>query len=413
MTTKTSAEEALASQDGVGQRSPLGDVRTRLTEQLRHVRHGELGVLPVILALAAIWIYFAIDEPLFLSSRNITNLMLQAAVVGTLALGITLVLLLGEIDLSVAAVAGVSAAVMARMTEGGWSIAAALAAALLTGIAIGGLQGFFVAVLRVPSFVVTLAGLLGFQGLMLAVLGDNGAINVNDPFIRGLTTTFLAPAAGYVLTAGAVLAYAATLLWQRAQRRTAQLPAAPAGLVLLRIALAAVVGLLVVAILNSYAGVPLIVVLVLALCALLNWVLQRTRYGRYVYAVGGNPEAARRAGISLVGIRMSAFMLLGLVTALGGIFGASRYASVSFNAFAGGTLLLQAIGAAVIGGTSLFGGRGRVTNALLGALLIGSLSNGLDLRGASSAAKLMISGAILLLAVTIDALSRRGHPQGR
>jgi len=411
MTIKTDAPQ-LPAPEGTVREGPFRQVQARLNNQVRHMRHGELGVLPVVLALVAIWTYFAIDEPLFLSSRNITNLLLQAAVVGTLALGITIVLLLGEIDLSVAAVAGVSAAVMARMIQDGWSVGAVLAAALLTGIAIGALQGFFVAVARVPSFVVTLAGLLGFQGLMLAVLGNNGAINVDQPFIRGLTTTYLTPAAGYVLTAVALLVYALTQLRQQAQRRAAGLAAAPASVLLLRVAVVAVVALLAIASLNSYAGLPLIVVLVLALCGLLNWVLQRTRYGRYIYAVGGSPEAARRAGISLVGIRMSAFMLLGLVTALGGIFGASRYASVSFNAFAGGTLLLQAIGAAVIGGTSMFGGRGRVTNALLGALVIGSLSNGLDLKGADSATKLMFSGAILLLAVTIDALSRRGRSPG-
>jgi len=387
-------------------------MRDRLKERVQHVRHGELGVLPVVLALAAIWVYFAIDEPLFLSSRNITNLLLQAAVVGTLAMGITVVLLLGEIDLSVAAVAGVCAAVMAQMLDAGWPVGLTIAAALLTGVLVGALHSFFVAVARVPSFVVTLAGLLGFQGVMLAVLGETGAINVDQPFIRALTTMYLGPVAGYALTVIVVAAYAGTRLHERRQRKAAGLPTVPVHNILVRVGVLAVVALLIIGSLNSYAGVPFIVVLVLGLATLLSWLLQRTSYGRYVYAVGGNAEAARRAGINLVGIRMSAFMILGFVVALGGIFGASRYASVSFNAFAGGTLLLEAIGAAVIGGTSLFGGRGRITNALLGALVIGSLSNGLDLRGAGSAAKLMFSGGILLLAVTLDAVSRRGRANG-
>jgi len=298
---------------------------------------------------------------------------------------------------------------MAQMINGSIPIWLVLLVTMATGVAIGAFQGFFVSVARVPSFVVTLAGLLGFQGLMLALLGDNGAINVDDPFVRSLTTTYLSPVAGYGLAAIILAVYVGTSLWNRRQRVAAGLPVPPVQNMLIKVVLLAVLSLAAITVLNSYAGLPLIVVLVLALCGLLTWVLGRTKYGRFVYAVGGNAEAARRAGISLVGIRMSAFMLLGLVVALAGIFGASRYASVSFNAFAGGSLLLEAIGAAVIGGTSLFGGRGRVINALLGALVIGSLSNGLDLQGAGSAQKLMFSGGILLLAVTLDAVSRRGR----
>ncbi|EYT56601.1 ABC transporter permease [Leucobacter sp. UCD-THU] len=380
-----------------------------LQRQITNIRHGELGAMPVILALAAIWIFFSINQPLFLSSRNLTNLLLQAAVVGTLAMGLTIVLLLGEIDLSIAAVAGVCAALMAQLLTGDMPVWLVLGVTLVTGIAIGAFQGFFVSVARVPSFVVTLAGLLGFQGLMLILLGDNGAINVDNPFVRSLTTTFLSPVAGYGLAVIVLLVYIGTSLWNRKQRTAADLPVVPLQSLFVKVIVLAVLSLAVITLLNSYAGLPLIVVLVLALCGILTWVLQRTKYGRYVYAVGGNPEAARRAGINLIGMRMSAFMILGLVIALGGIFGASRYASVSFNAFAGGSLMLEAIGAAVIGGTSLFGGRGRIMNAILGALVIGSLSNGLDLQGAGSAQKLMFSGGILLLAVTLDAVSRRGR----
>lgn len=384
----------------------------RWFQQTRATRFGSF--IPVILALVAIWLYFGISTPVFLSPRNFYNLFMQSAVVGTLAVGLTLVLLLGEIDLSAAAIAGACAALMAVLLMAGAGAPLACCAAIALGAVLGVLQGVLIAYVGIPSFVVTLAGLLGFQGLMLKILGIQGAINVQDSFVRDLTTLTLPPIWGWVLGAAAVLAFSASTLTREAQRRRRNLEPNSPALVGGQIAFFGAVVLLIVGTLNAFKGVPILIVQLVGLTALLGWVCSSTPFGRSIFAVGGNAESARRVGMSVAGIRVAAFGLVGLIAAIGGIIGASRYGSVSFNAFAGGSpLLLQAIGAAVIGGTSLFGGRGSVWNAILGALVIGSLSNGLDLSGASPADKLMISGVILLVAVAIDALSRSGNNQSR
>ena len=376
---------------------------------LRESRFG--AFVPVLLALVAIWAWFGVTEPAFLSPRNFYFLFMQSAVVGTLAVGITLVLLLGDIDLSVAATAGVCAALMAVLIIAGVPGPMAALIAMGLGIVMGMAQGLLVAYVGIPAFVVTLAGLLGFQGLMLKILGIQGAINMRDPVIRGLTTVTLSPLLGWGLAAAAIAGFGLLSWRRRARRRDRGLEADSPQVLIMQLV---IFGLMVggaVATLNSYRGVPLLVVLLLALTALLSWITTSTPFGRALFAVGGNAESARRVGFNVQRIRVAAFALVGLMAAVGGIVGASRYASVSFNAFAGGPLLLEAIGAAVIGGTSLFGGRGSVWNAILGALVIGSLGNGLDLSGASAADKLMFSGAILLVAVTIDALSRAGKAQ--
>ena len=373
---------------------------------LRDTRFGAFG--PVLVALAVIWLWFGITQPAFLSPRNIYFLFMQSAVVGTLAVGLTVVLLLGEIDLSAAAMAGVCAALLAVLLLGGTPAPLAILAAVALGVTMGLAQGVMVVFAGIPSFVVTLAGLLGFQGLMLKILGIQGAINMRDPFVRGLTTISLPPAWGWGLGIACAATFAAFALRHQMRRRARGLEIDGAVALWGRIAFIAVLVLAAVGILNNYRGVPLLVVLLVALTAVLGWVTTSTPFGRSLFAVGGNAETARRAGMSVRTIRVTAFGIVGLMAAIGGIVGASRYASVSFNAFAGGPLLLEAIGAAVIGGTSLFGGRGSVWNAILGALVIGSLGNGLDLSGASAADKLMFSGAILLLAATMDAVSRRG-----
>lgn len=376
------------------------------------IRESRFGAfVPVLLALAAIWAWFGVTEPAFLSPRNFYFLLMQSAVVGTLAVGITLVLLLGDIDLSVAATAGVCAALMAVLIIAGVPGPLAALAAMGLGVIMGMAQGLLVAYVGIPAFVVTLAGLLGFQGLMLKILGIQGAVNMRDPVIRGLTTVTLSPALGWGLAAAAIAGFGLTGWRRRVQRRAQGLEYDSPQLLIMQLV---IFGLMVggaVATLNSYRGVPLLVVLLLALTALLSLITTSTPFGRSLFAVGGNAESARRASFNVQRIRVAAFALVGLMAAIGGIVGASRYASVSFNAFAGGPLLLEAIGAAVIGGTSLFGGRGSVWNAILGALVIGSLGNGLDLSGAAAADKLMVSGAILLVAVTIDAFSRAGKPQ--
>ncbi len=372
---------------------------------IRETRFGSFA--PVLLALIAIWIYFGITEPAFLSARNFYFLFMQSAVVGTLAVGITVILLLGDIDLSIAALSGACAALLAVLIANfGIPSPIACLAAIATGIALSTTQGVLVAYVGIPSFVVTLAGLLGFQGLMLKILGIQGAINMRDPLIRGLTTVTLSPLIGWLAAVACVAAFALVVWRKRSLRRRLGMELDPVYESVVKVAFFAILAFAAVATLNAYRGVPLVVIVLLGLTAFLGWVTTSTPFGRAIFAVGGNAESARRVGISINRTRIAAFSIVGLMAAIGGIVGASRYASVSFNAFAGGPLLLEAIGAAVIGGTSLFGGRGSVWNAILGALVIGSLGNGLDLSGASAADKLMFSGGILLLAVSIDAVSR-------
>lgn len=385
------------------------DLQPSAMERFRRLRDTRFGsFVPVLLALAVIWTWFGIMEPAFLSPRNFYFLFMQSAVVGTLAVGITVVLLLGDIDLSAAATAGVCAALMAVLILAGVPGPVACLFAMALGIVMGMAQGLLIAYIGIPSFVVTLAGLLGFQGLMLKILGVQGAVNMRDPFVRGITTVALPPELGWALVVICIVVFAALLLRRQREQRLRGLEVDGHTTVWGQIAFFGVLLLASVATLNSYRGVPLLVVLLVGLTALLGWVTTSTPFGRSLFAVGGNAESARRVGMNVARVRVAAFGIVGLMAAIGGIVGASRYASVSFNAFAGGPLLLEAIGAAVIGGTSLFGGRGSVWNAILGALVIGSLGNGLDLSGASAADKLMFSGAILLLAVAIDAMSRGG-----
>ena len=385
------------------------------TISLKRISSSRLGsVLPVVLALVAIWAYFGLMEPAFLSPRNFYYLFMQSSVVGTLAVGITIVLLIGDIDLSVAATSGVCAAILAVLTTNlGIPAPISCLAALVAGVAIGMFQGMMSALVGIPSFVVTLAGLLGFQGLMLKILGIHGAINVRDPFVRGITTTTLPVELGWAVVVACTTLFAWIVWKNRKKRLRFSLEVNSQLSDFTKVFLFAAFAVSVVATLNSYRGVPLVVVILLILTFFLGWVTTSTPFGRSLFAAGGNAESARRAGISLKGVKIAAFGIVGFMAATGGIVGASRYASVSFNAFAGGPLLLEAIGAAVIGGTSLFGGRGSVWNAILGALVIGSLGNGLDLSGAGAADKLMFSGGILLLAVSIDALSRQGRIQDR
>lgn len=396
------------------QRAMPSDATGSFADRFRQIRDTRFGsFLPVLLALITIWIYFGLTQPAFLSPRNFYFLFMQSAVVGTLAVGITIVLLLGDIDLSVAATAGVCAALLAVLIVAGVPGWMACIIAMAVGTAMGAAQGLLVAYVGIPSFVVTLAGLLGFQGLMLKILGIQGAINMRDPIVRGLTTVSLPPLLGWALAVLCLIAFTLVVLRRHSRRRERGLELDGHVALWGQIGFFTLLVLAAVGMLNSYRGVPLLVILLIGITALLGWITTSTPFGRSLFAVGGNAESARRVGMDVQRIRVAAFSIVGLMAAIGGIVGASRYASVSFNAFAGGPLLLEAIGAAVIGGTSLFGGRGSVWNAILGALVIGSLGNGLDLSGASAADKLMFSGGILLLAVAIDALSRNGVGQSR
>jgi D-xylose transport system permease protein len=318
-----------------------------------------------------------------------------------------LVLLLGEIDLSVGAVSGLCASIMAVLSvKEGWSPYLAIAAGVLAGTAIGLFQGSVFTRFAVPSFVVTLAGLLAWPGAQLEVLGETGTVNLTDPKVTGLTNTFYSDTVGWIMGLAAIGIYAVFALRGR-QRRVAQdLSAPPLGLLLMRIGLVAVAVLVAVWVLNDDRGVPLAALILVGFCLLFFYVTTRTKFGRHIFAVGGSAEAARRAGIDVDRVRIAVFMISGFMAGVGGIMLASRLRSVATNT-GSGNLLLLVIAAAVIGGTSLFGGVGRVVSALLGALVIASIQNGMDLLGLASGTKFVITGLVLLGAVLIDAFSKR------
>ena len=391
------------------------DISERISPgvMLRRLARGELGSIRVILGIAVIWTIFQIANDRFLSAVNLSNLSLQIAAVATISIGVVLVLLLGEIDLSVGAVSGLAAAVMAVLSvKEGLDPALAILAGLLVGTAIGLFNGFMVTVFGIPSFVVTLAGLLGWQGAQLAVLGDTGSVNLPDSIITDLTSTFFDPAVGWALAAAAIAAYAVSLFARRRGRVSAGLDAEPVPVLIARILLVSAAILATVYVLNEDRGVPLAALIVVVLTVVFTFLTERTRWGRHVFAVGGNEEAARRAGIRVNRIKLSVFALASTLAAAGGVLAASRLLSVNQQSGSGDVLLL-AIAGPVIAGTSLFGGRGFIWSALLGAVVIGSISNGMDLLALDSDIKFMITGAVLLLAVTIDAVTRRQRQAAR
>jgi D-xylose transport system permease protein len=373
---------------------------------LRRMRRGELEGVQVLVMLTVIWTVFALLNPRFLTAINLTNLVLQIAAVGLISTGVVLVLLLGEIDLSVGAVSGLAAAVMAVLNvRHGVPPVPAIVAGLVAGMAIGSLQGAVVTQFGVPSFVVTLSGLLGWQGAQLAVLGQEGTVNLDDQLITGLTSTFLSPALGWVAAAAVVALYGAGTLSARARRRRSGLPVVAGPALVARLAFVGAAAAIAVAILNGDRGVPLAALLLLAVVAGVDWLARRTRFGRQVYAVGGNAEAARRAGIPVRRVRIAVFTIASMLAAAGGIMAASRLLAVNQSS-GGGDLLLLSIAGPVVAGTSLFGGRGSVWSALTGALVIGSVSNGMDLLGLESSVKFMVTGGVLLGAVVLDAGTR-------
>src|ERR1700682_2556746 len=375
----------------------------------RRVTEGELGPLPVIAGLVIIWITFEILNPNFLTARNITNLMLQIADMGTIAVGIVLVLLLGEIDLSVGSVSGLGAGVMGVLNvKHGVPALIAVPACILTGTLVGFLQGFWFTRFKVPSFVVTLSGLLAWEGLLILILGTTGTINLFDPKIDAIAGSFVAPLGGWILAVVALAIYVVGMLRTRQRRARAGLEIQPITGLFFRAGVAAVLVLATVYILNSDRGTPSAILILLAFVVGFDYITRRTQFGRHIYAVGGNAEAARRAGISVTMIRMAVFTLAGTMAATGGIIAASRL--LAGNQSSGsGDVLLNAIAAAVIGGTSLFGGRGTVWAALTGALVIGLIQNGMDLLALSGSIRFMVIGAVLLIAVTVDAVARRGR----
>jgi D-xylose transport system permease protein len=375
----------------------------------RRLSQGELGAVPVVFGIAIIWLIFWIANDRFLSPGNLTNLVLQVAGFGTISIGVVLVLLLGEIDLSVGTLSGLCAAIMAvlNVQHGvpGW---VAVLTGLAVGAVIGAFQGFWTTRFRIPAFVVTLAGLLAWQGALLLVLGTTGTINLSDKFISGLANTFYIPLDTWILAVVVIAAYGGSKLWEFRQRSAAGLPVPPLRTLITRVVLLAVAVLAVAAVLNADRGLPLALIIFVGLVIIVDLLIRRTTFGRHVLAVGGNIEAARRAGIGVNNVRLMVFTLASTMAAAGGILGASRLFAVNQSS-GGSDTLLNAIAAAVIGGTSLFGGRGSAWSALLGAVVIGSIANGMDLLGVESSTKFMVTGGVLLLAATVDALARRGR----
>ena len=390
---------------------------------LRRVRSGESGALPVIAGLIVIGAYFQIREPAFLSAGNIANLMTQAGFLITFCMAQTFPLLLGEIDLSL----GFNAAIGATITL--WMVAIAHPfptwLAILAGIAvcaaIAAIEGLIIVWLRIPSFVVTLAGLLGLNGVLLWLfeqtggVGLGGVIQDHNGFINGLVSSNVSPAAGWIILIVAIALAAVFMILRDQRRRRNGLVAPPLSVTLLKLAAAAAVGVALVLVLNHnrssgvipLEGVPWVVPIVLVLTVLLSVLLGRTKFGRYMYAVGGNAEAARRAGINLSRIRVLAFAALGVIAGITGILYASFLGSISNN-IAGGQYVLYSVAGAVIGGVSLFGGRGRITGAVLGGFVVAVIYNGVILLGLGAAGQYIWTAGVLLAAVILDALARRG-----
>jgi D-xylose transport system permease protein len=374
---------------------------------LRKLAEGELGSLRVLIVLAIIWTVFAFANDSFLTSINLTNLALQTAGIGMISTGIVLVLLLGEIDLSVGAVSGLCGAIVAVLNvKNGWNPYLAMLAGLLAGAAIGFVQGTIVTRLDIPSFVVTLAGLLIWQGALLKVLGSTGTVNLTDPAITNLAGTFLVDWLGWVVALAAAVVIAFTQLTKRARRSAADLELEPALNLVLKIASPIVAIAVAVWVVNQDRGVPLSLLILVGTVGVFVVVTTRTSFGRHIYATGGNVEAARRAGIPVMWIRTAVFTLASMLAAAGGILLASRLLAVNQSS-GGSDLLLLSIAGPVVAGVSLFGGRGVVWAALTGALVIQSIANGMDLLGLESSVKFMVTGGVLLGAVSLDAIARK------
>ncbi|MDT5196861.1 MAG: D-xylose transport system permease protein [Mycobacterium sp.] len=383
---------------------------------LQRVRGGDMGSLPAVLGLVVLFVVFGLANERFMSALNLANLVTQAGSICVLAMGLVFVLLLGDIDLSAGVAGGVSACAMAlAITSHGWPWWAAVLAGVVCGALIGLAIGLLRAKLGIPSFVVTLAFFLGLQGVTLKLIGEGGSVRVDDPVIRGITIDNLPVTVGWACALLVVVGYAGLELYRHRSKVAAGLHHAPFGVVVARIVGVAAVTLGVTYLLSlnrsvnpniEIRGIPYVLPMVGVLLIVLTFVLTRTSYGRHIYAVGGNAEAARRAGVNVDRIRMSVFVVCSSLAALSGIIAASYGGKVSASSGAG-NVLLYAVGAAVIGGTSLFGGKGRALDAVIGGVVVATIANGLGLLNQSSYINFLVTGGVLLLAASVDAISRR------
>ncbi|MEU4559023.1 ABC transporter permease [Actinoplanes sp. NPDC023936] len=393
-------------------------VSSHIRDYWGRVRGGDLGSLPAVLGLLVLVLIFGIARTdTFLSALNFANLFNQSAQVVFIAMGLVFVLLLGEIDLSAGFASGVCGAVMAiLLTNEGLPWYVAIPAAMLTGIVIGLALGTLVAKLGIPSFVVTLAAFLGFQGVLLLLLSGGKNISITDEFVLALNKSSMSVTWSWIVTLVGIAGYAFVQLNRYRSRIKRGLIADPIGIVLSRIgglAVLLIAGTYILAqersinpAINSLKGVPIVVPIIAVFLIIWTFVLGRTTYGRHIYAVGGNAEAARRAGISVDRIRISVFVICSFMAAIGGILVVSRASSVDPNT-GGSNILLYSVGAAVIGGTSLFGGKGKVINAVIGGAVIAVIDNGMGLMGYESGIRFIVTGLILLAAASVDALARR------
>ena len=375
------------------------------------VKSGDLGSLPIVVGLIIIAIVFQTQNDRFLTAGNFVNLIVQTAPYAVIAMGVTFALLLGEIDLSIGFVSGVGGVLTAILLTPDKSVPPTwlvMVIVIVAGFGIGTLHGLIITKVGVPSFVVTLAGLLAWNGVVLLLIGSKGTVILQNDFVVGLANNFLKTGDAWILMLVCLGIYAALQLISLRSRKAAGLATDPPLIVALRIVALGLALALVVYVSNKDRGVPVALLVVGGLFVLWTYVLNRTKFGRHIYAVGGNAEAARRAGINVDNVRIACFAIVSMMAVLGGILLASRLRSVDTNS-GGGQALLYPIAAAVIGGTSLFGGRGTMKAALLGAVVMLGIDNGLGLLGLSSGTKFVLTGGVLLLAVTVDSISRRGR----
>ena len=394
-----------------------GGIGDSARDYVNRLRGGDMGSLPAILGLVVLVVIFASLNDKFLTTYNMANLVIQASAIIVLAMGIVFVLLLGEIDLSAGVAGGACATITALMLiDYDWTWWLATLAGVAFGALIGMAIGSLVAFLGIPSFVVTLAFFLGLQAVPLKLIGSGGSLRYNDPVLRGLSIKNVPVTAGWIAAVVIVVAFAALSLWRYRSLSAKGLVHQPLGLVVIKIAVLAAIVLGLTALLSAnrapnpnlfeISGIPWAAPVVIALLLFWTFVLTKTRFGRHLYAVGGNAEAARRAGINVRRVRVMAFVICTSMAALAGLLSASYTGKVSPGS-GGGNVLLYAVAAAVIGGTSLFGGRGRAIDAVIGGLVIATIANGLGLLNQAAYINFVVTGGVLLLAASVDAISRR------
>ncbi len=391
-----------------------GTLKDQIVGYFQRIKNGDMGALPAVVALLALAVLFTGLSPYFLTKLNVANLFVQAAELTVLACALVFVLLLAEIDLSAGVTAGVGMGLFIILNQKmglPWPIA--VLGALCVGLLVGSFIGFFVAKIGVPSFVVTLGLFLGFQGLQLIMLGDGGLYRVDIPEILALMNSNMPDWAGWLMVIVMVVVTLGLSLWDRARRSKAGLTSRPISLMIAKVVVIGGLSAVMVAVLNEnrsvsilpISGVPIVIPVVIAIIFIGTFVLDRTRFGRHLYAVGGNPEAARRSGIKVASIRISAFVICSTLAVVSGLLHVSRLGSV--EASAGRSIVLSGVAAAVVGGVSLFGGRGKLIHAAIGALVIAIIDNGLGLIGLPAGINFLVTGGVLIAAATIDALSRK------